>query len=364
MSKKYDLEIGIDLHNNFSQVAVVDTEGRTVSCARFPNSPDVLGNFFDSLHGSYRVTFESTRNYFWLADFLNEKDVPFIMSNPFLNRAIANIHAKNDKYDAVILANLTRSNMIASCFVPSKPIRDLRELVRCRMSIMHQQTVFKNRIHALLAKYNFSGPYQYIFGPNGREWLQAQKFSPLVKELIEDSLDSIDYLRSKADKLYEKIKRRVIKHPWYKILTSVPGIGLIHAATLIAEIADISRFPKVESFVRYAGLSVNTFASADKIHYGHINKQSNYYIRTALVEASQILVRKDPGLSTFYRYLKGLKGHGIATVAVARKLSRSIYFMLKNQTEYKYRKINMAWVKPNARITAIHTNRIAGCNVY
>lgn len=343
---------------------MVNTEGKTVSCARFPNSPDVLGRFFDSLHSSYRVTFESTRNYFWLADFLDEKGVPFIMSNPFLNRAIANIHAKNDKYDAVILANLTRSNMIAPCFVSPKPIRELRELVRCRMSIMHQQTVFKNRIHTLLAKYNFNGPYQYIFGPKGREWLQIQNFSPLVKELIEDSLDSIDFLRSKADKLYEKIKRRVLKHPWYKILTSVPGIGLIHAATLIAEIADIHRFPRVESFVRYAGLSVNTFASADKIHYGHINKQSNYYIRTAFVEASQLLVRKDPGLSAFYHYLKGLKGHSIAIVAVARKLSRSVYFMLKKETEYRCRKINTAWVKPNARIAATHTKWMAGCNVY
>ena len=168
MDRKYDFEVGIDLHKRFSQIAVINSEGNTVSQGKYPNSPDLLEKFFDSISGSYRVTFESTRNYFWLADFLDEKGIPFVMSNPFLNRAIANVHAKNDKYDAAILANLTRTNMIAPCFIPPKPIRELRELLRHRIGIMRQQTVLKNKIHALLSKYNFNAPYQCIFGPNGR----------------------------------------------------------------------------------------------------------------------------------------------------------------------------------------------------
>jgi len=137
----------------------------------------------------------------------------------------------------------------------------------------------------------------------------------------------------------------------YRILTSVPGIGLIHAATLIAEIADIFRFRNPNSLVRYTGLSVNTFASADVIHAGHIHKQSNKYIRTALVEAVPHVVGKDPGLGCFFGHLKAKRGHAIACVAVARKLCRSIYFMLKKNEPYRYRRIQKAWVRDYARIT-------------
>jgi len=80
MDRKYDFEVGIDTHKRFSQIAVVDSEGKIISQRRYTNSPDLLEKFFDSISGSYRVTFESARNYFLLADFLDEKGIPFVIS--------------------------------------------------------------------------------------------------------------------------------------------------------------------------------------------------------------------------------------------------------------------------------------------
>ena len=87
-----------------------------------------------------------------------------------------------------------------------------------------------------------------------------------------ENLSVIEFINTRVQFIYERIKVRVLKHPYYRILTSIPGIGLIHAATLITEIADISRFRSSNSLVRYTVLSINAFASADVIHSGHINK--------------------------------------------------------------------------------------------
>jgi len=100
MGKQFYYEVGLDLHKNYSQVAVVNQRGITCNQVKIPNNPQMLDIFFSSLDKPFRVTFESTRNYYWLADYLNDKKIPFVMANPYLNRMIATVHAKNDTYDA------------------------------------------------------------------------------------------------------------------------------------------------------------------------------------------------------------------------------------------------------------------------
>jgi transposase len=85
----YDFEIGLDLHKEFSMLALVDASGTCVRFDRVEHDPAVLDHYFNSIDGTYRVTFESNRNWYWLADYLHERGINFIMSNPALNRASA-----------------------------------------------------------------------------------------------------------------------------------------------------------------------------------------------------------------------------------------------------------------------------------
>jgi transposase len=348
----YEYEIGFDLHKEFSMLALVDTQGQCLRYDRIENNPAYLDDYFGHIDGSFRVTFESTRNWYWLADYFQERSIPFILSNPALNRAIAHIHAKNDKYDARTLAQLTRANLIAQCYVPDKQIRTLRELLYHRYRLLQMRTKLKNRIHVTLAKYNFRAPYQYLFGPHGIKWIESCPLPDPMNAIVMELLTMIAEINPRIDAYHDQIKGRVEDHPYYKICTSVHGIGVIHSATIIARIADIGRFPTIEGFTRYSGLAVNTRASADKITYGHLNRQSDKYLRTAFVEAAYLVIRHDPGLRAFYEYLRAHKGHGCAICAVARKLARSVYWMLKNQTPYRVRRIQPQYVpKPGAKLT-------------
>ena len=348
----YDYEIGLDLHKEFSMLALVNTEGKCSHYDRIENVPEQLDQYFSQINGTFRVTFESTRNWYWLADYFQERNIPFILSNPSLNRAIAHIHAKNDKYDARTLAQLTRADLIAQCYVPTKNIRTLRELLYHRQRLLQIRTKLKNRIHVTLAKYNFRAPYQYIFGPHGIKWIENCPLPDPMNSIVTELLTIISEINPRVEAYYIRIKERVENHLYYKLLTTVYGFGVIHAATIIARIAEIGRFPTIEGFTRYSGLAVNTRASAEKITYGHLNRQSDKYLRTTFVEAAYLVIRHDPGLRAFYEYLRAQKGHGCAICAVARKLARSVYWMLKNSTPYRVRRIQPQYIpKPGTKLT-------------
>lgn len=340
----YDFEIGLDLHKEFAMLALVDHDGQCLQFDRLENDPVQLDFYFSHISGSFRVTFESTRNWYWLADYFQEREIPFVLSNPAMNRAIAHIQAKTDKYDARTLAQLTRAGLIARCYVPEKTIRTLRELLYHRQRLLYIRTKLKNRIHVTLAKYNFRAPYQYIFGPHGIKWIESCPLPEPMKAIVSELLAMIDELNPRIEFYYNRIKDRVEKHPYYKILNSVHGIAVIHAGTIIARVADITRFPTLPGFIRYAGLAVNTRSSADRTTYGHLSRQADKYLRTAFVEAAHLVIRHDPGMRAFYEYLRAQKGHGCAICAVGRKLARSVYWMLKNSTTYRIRRIQPQYI--------------------
>src|SRR5271157_1369967 len=126
----YTLEVGMDLHKEFSVFASMTSEGRMVSVDKISNDVKLFDAYFKRLPSqSVRVTVESTRGVNWVMDYFQNRNIDLVVSNPFLNRAIDNVRCKNDKYDARTLADLTRSNLIARCHVPPQPIRELRELI-------------------------------------------------------------------------------------------------------------------------------------------------------------------------------------------------------------------------------------------
>jgi transposase len=120
-----------------------------------------------------------------------------------------------------------------------------------------------------------------------------------------------------------------------QLLMTIPGIGPLTAMFIIAEIDDISRFPSYRNLSSYAGLVPCLDASADKSRTGRITKQGSPYLRSALVEAAQVIPRmKKSRLNVFYRKRILRAGYQKAIVATAHKILQYVYYVLKNQTPY------------------------------
>jgi transposase len=339
---KYSLEVGMDLHKLFSVFAAVTPEGKVVTTQRVQNNAELFDQFFASLKFSpIRVTVESTLGVNWVIDYFERKNIDLVVSNPFLNRAIANVKCKNDKYDAATLADLTRSNMIARCYVPPRNMRELRELIIHRLKLVRTSTTYKNKVHKVLSHYSYIGTVTDIFGPTGRKWLATLEMSQIHRNIVDECLEILNVLAPRILALEKTVVNMAHKHVHYKPLVTIPGIGPLNASIIISRVDTIHRFNKnVDKFIKYAGLSVNTRSSADKIHLGSINKRSDKLMRTAFVDAAIVAVTKDPGLCQFNQYLTALKGKGIAKCAVARKLARSAFFVMLTGKPYKYRLIN------------------------
>jgi len=193
--------------------------------------------------------------------------------------------------------------------------------------------MIKNRIHALLDKYEVQPSYTDLFGKKGREWIRTINLPDIDQTILDVNLQRLEELEAHIEAFTSKIAKEAITKPEVKLLMGFTGIDYYSAMLLASEIGDITRFPSAKKLVSYAGLAPGTRQSADKTIHGHIIKEGNKRIRWILVEAAQHAARHDPRLQPFYHRILKRRGYQKAIVAVARKMLVSIYHVLsKNQT--------------------------------
>ena len=159
------MDLGIDTHTRYAQVAVVDTDGNLQHEFRLPN--DRLDELAEEYAGSDAVI-EASGNYRPIYETLNEH-LSVTLANPSKNRLIADATVKTDRLDAKRLAHMLHAGMLAEGHVPADEIRELRDLVRTRKGLVEKRTAEKNRLRAVLKRTDNAYDSE-LFGPNGREF--------------------------------------------------------------------------------------------------------------------------------------------------------------------------------------------------
>lgn len=321
--------LGIDTHDHYAQVAVVDDDGNLQDEIRLPT--DRLDELAEAYAGSEAVI-EASGSYRPVYEVLDEH-LDVTVANPSKNRLIADATVKTDRLDAKRLAHLLRVGMLAESYVPTDEIRDLRDLVRTRKALVEAQTAEKNRVRAVLKRTNNTYRSE-LFGPTGREFLAELSLSPIDRTIIDVHLAVIDELSTQIAVLEEQIERRVLESPAAQLLLTIPGVGQTTAAMVVAELGDIARFNTDTEVVSYAGLDPVVHQSGETEIHGSISKQGPGALRWALVQSARVAVRCSEYFGNFYTRLKRRKNDKIAIVATARKLLVSMFHMLKRNEPY------------------------------
>jgi transposase len=326
---------GIDLHKKTSFITTIDESGKVVFRRNFQNKEEHILEYFVSLDGPTKIVIEAMCSWHWLYDLLRAHNFNVVISNPLKTKAIASAKIKNDKVDSHMLAQLLRADLIATVYVCSLKTRKLKELLRHRQRLVHDATRMKNRIHMLLMKNNISIPVSDLFGSKGMKYLKDIDLPIYHRSQLKSYLTLYNCLAEQIQPLTKRIYHMADKDPMAKLLMTIPGIGPLTAMFITAEIEDISRFPSYRNLSSYAGLVPCLDASADKSRTGRITKQGSPYLRTALVEAAQVIPRmKKTRLNVFYRKRIVRAGYQKAIVATAHKMLQYVYYVLKNQTPY------------------------------
>jgi transposase len=335
--------IAFDSHKRYTWVEREDAAtGRTVH-DRLVHAPGAVQHFLASCEPGTRVAVEATGNWYWIIAEIEQAGLQPLLVHPRKAKLMMGLINKTDALDAHGLNTLQRNGTLPTVWIPPGELREQRELTRTRLVLVQQRTRLKNRISATLAKWGVpasaaSDPY----GKRARVELQ-QRLESLPNQtrwVTTQLLAQLDFVSTQVEQLEQRLEDLVEITPTMQWLQSLPGIGVILAATIALEIGDVSRFPSAAHLASYAGTTPRVHASGGKVRYGPLRADVNRYLKWAFVEAANSVAVNhgrcpQRHVSQLYRRLRLRKGHPKAIGAVARHLAEAAFHVLSRQEPYR-----------------------------
>lgn len=321
---------GIDLHSNNSVVTVIDEGDRVVAEKRLPNELSMIIAWLmpwrEELVG---VVVESTFNWYWLVDGLQEAGFKVHLANTTAIKQYEGLKHSGDNADARYLAHLLRLGILPTGTILPKEERAVRDVARQRMQLVRSRTTH------ILAVENITARQQGIrMSSNQIKGLTADAVDQLslsadVALAIKANLAIIAALNAQIEVLEERLQEHVRLRAEYALLTSVPGIGRILASTILLETGPIERFVGVGNFASYARCVDSVRTSNGKKKGEGNTKNGNPYLAWAFVEAANFARRYCAEAKRFYERKQAKTNHVVAVKALAHKLARACYHILK-----------------------------------
>jgi len=241
------------------------------------------------LNEPVRAVVECTSNWYWLSDWCRDNDIDLTLAYSKMAGAISYGKVKTDKVDAKTLAELLRADLIPEAHQVTPKRRELRELTRGRLRMIQWRQLGKLQ-----------------------EWLQPQ-LPPAASLQAKLLIAQIRQLQGHIHRIEQEIDRQTTFNQQVQRLLEVPGLGLVGAWTILAEIGDIGRFPSAKQFVSYCRLVPGAKDSGSN----HRHKSGNKVVKK------------------FYRKIKRRSGRSVARAIVGKKLAKGVWHMLTKDEEYK-----------------------------
>ena len=327
--------VGVDVGKAKCRAALMNQKGAIESEFFFENNTKGIQHLISMLTVDDQVVMESTGNL-WLNlyDALDHKSIKVVLANPLKTKAIASAKIKTDKVDARILAHLLRADLVAESYVPQGSIREMRALVRHRLSLVKMRTMIKNKVHAVIDKYGYRCEFSDMFGKSGMTWLASLEVNELDRLFLENHLSLIESINLQVRKVDEAIKCKACEDEDVRLLLSLTGIDVYSALLICSEVGPIARFSSHKKLISWAGLAPSVHQSGNVQYMGRITKRGSSMLRCVMVESARVAVQHDEKLGGFYELVKARHGDQKATVAVACKMLKIVWFMLSRREPY------------------------------
>lgn len=326
------LYCGIDLHSTNHVVVVIDEEDRRLVEKRLPNSLErtlaVLAPFRAELAG---IAVESTFNWYWLVDGLMDAGFALHLVNTAAVRQYEGLKHTEDRYDAFHLAHLLRLGILPTGYIYPKERRAVRDLMRRRAGLVHAAA--RQLVSAQSQIWRDTG-VRVSSNELRRADFEPPLEAPLARLPATAALRVYHALREEIEALEAAALSAVRLEREFEVLTTIRGVGPILALTIMLETGDIRRFPSVGDYASYCRLVGSEKLSNGKRKGTGNRKCGNKYLSWAYSEAAHFAVRWEPRARRFLQR-KQAKTNGIVAIrALAHKLARASYYMLKEQRPF------------------------------
>jgi len=240
---------------------------------------------------------------------------------------------KTDRQDAQLILKLMLEDRFPEIWVASWENRDLRQLLWHRHRLVQARTRIMNQLQAVALNEGLRCTKR-LWREAGREQLEAFRLARWASRRRKDLLELLDRLTPTIAELTRAIEQEVEKCPAAQRLQTHPGVGPLTALAFVLIIGRAERFQCGKQIASYLGLVPLEKSSGNQRRLGHITKQGSSLLRFLLVEAAQVTARSLPEWRSKYYHLTMRRGRKIAKVAMARKLSVRLYWMMRKEWDY------------------------------
>jgi transposase len=329
------LYCGIDLHSTNCWITIIDEERKVIRETKVGNDLEAILRFLEPDQAEIEgIAIESTFNWYWLVDGLMDAGYQLHLTNTWAIKQYEGLKYTDDRHDARWLAHLLSLGILPEGFIYPKQERVVRDLLRRRTFLVHKRASF------LLS---MRGAFECRTGmrttsDDVKKWTPAD-----VEQHIDDPLAALGItcllepmaVVSDQIKILEKeaLKRAKVRNE-FRRLQSVWGIGKILGLTIMYEVGDVHRFAKVGNFASYCRLVKSDRFSNGKRKGSGNSKNGNPYLSWAFSEAAHFAVRYYEPAKKFVQR-KRAKTNGIVAIrALAHKLARASYYVMKDQVDF------------------------------
>lgn len=384
--------VGIDIGKNHHEASIVSPEGkqigRSLRFATTHKGADSLMSFIFKNIGNSPCVFgmEATGHYWYpIYSFLKAKGYTIYVINPIQSDSLRKMYirqTKNDSIDSFLIAEVIRFGQFGTTSMADENILAMRQLCRYRDSVISSRTEIKLRIGTIMEQIfpeyekQFSslwvstsmGILEKYLTPENIENAPIDELLEIIKDkshnrltrakaisikeaaadtfgikIAQDAfsfqlkqlIDRMNFLDKQIEALDCQILEYYEKFDCY--LHTIPGIGMIAAATILAEIGDINRFKSSSALVAFAGIDPTVRQSGEfSSTHNHMSKRGSPYLRHAIFLAATTCSFHNSPLNAYYKKKRDQgKHHLTATGAVARKLTSVIYAVLRDSKPYE-----------------------------
>jgi len=329
----------IDLHSTNNVTVVIDEQDGVVYQKRLPNDLALilkqLSVYQSELEG---IVVESTYNWYWLVDGLMEQGHKVHLANTAAIQQYEGLKYTDDHSDARWLAHLLRLEVLPEGYIYPRADRPVRDLLRKRSQLVRQRTTNLLSIQNLLTRNTGSS-----LSANRVKALDVQQVDELLAEpdlalAVKANLSVMSSADEQVQLLEQTVTQRVKLRPQFSFLKTVPGIGEILALTIMLETGHIQRFSGVGNFASYCRCVGSQKISNGKKKGKGNTKNGNKYLAWAFVEAANFAIRPNSQIKSYYQRKKAKSKGMVAIKAVAHKLCRACYYIMRDRVAFNITK--------------------------
>ena len=284
--------VGLDVHKKTISVAVAAGEGEPWSWKRIANEPREIAHMVQELGSEGTTyTYEAGPTGYALCRQLRELGAGCMVAAPSKIESAPGDRVKTDRRDALKLARLLRRGDLTAVWVPDPAQEAFRDLTRARQAAKQEQQRLRNRLTKLLLRLDIREPVGVArWSKPYRRWLAELVVAQSAQQIVLEELRSgLHEAEARLERFVAHLKAACKTHPQAHLIVALQtlrGVGLITAATILAELGDPARFHSARQLMGYVGYGLKESSSGERVHRGGITRAGNAHFRHVLGEGA------------------------------------------------------------------------------